>query len=130
QLNQRRVARLDIADKERLSEGLARIDTLAAKMTAMLNELLDVARLEAGQPIDLNRQKVDLVALARQVVAELQPTSERHPLRVEAAEPQLTGRWDPVRLERVLVNLLSNAIKYSPSGGEIAIGIGKSSEFR
>jgi PAS domain S-box-containing protein len=128
QVNLRRIERLDIAGKERLSEGLARVNTLATKMTAMLNELLDLARLEAGRPIDLDRQIVDLVALVRQIIAELQPTSERHRLRVEAAVPRLTGRWDAVRLERVLVNLLSNAIKYSPSGGEITIGVGKSSE--
>jgi signal transduction histidine kinase len=105
-----------------LARGLANIDVAASKMTGLVGELLDIARLQSGRPLDLNRAPADLVALARQAIAD-QHVDERHELRVETAVESLTGLWDAMRLERVLANLLSNAIKYSPDGGPVTIEI-------
>jgi PAS domain S-box-containing protein len=134
QLNLRRVERAAIPEGERLVEGLRRIEGAATRMTAMINQILDVAHLQAGRPLELNLAPVDLVALARQIVADHQATADRHQLRVIADPPELLGRWDAVRLERVLVNLLANAVKYSPDGGEIEVTIsaelgGRRAEF-
>jgi signal transduction histidine kinase len=90
-------------------------------MTALLDELGDMAQLDAGAPLHLHRQAVDLVALSRQAVHELQLTSPQHDLRVMASVPALVGQWDRRRLERVLTNLLMNAVKYSPDGGAITL---------
>jgi len=87
----------------------------------MIDELLDASRLQAGRPLDLNRQRTDLVALARRLVAEQQWGAERHEITLTAATPELIGPWDPARLERVLANLLSNAVKYSPEGSDIQV---------
>jgi signal transduction histidine kinase len=108
---------------ERLAESLDGITTTVARMTALIDTLLDVARLQSGQPLPLDPQETDLVALARQVVAEQGATSEQHQVRVETPLPSLVGRWDAPRLQRVLTNLLDNAIKYSPDGGAIVVRV-------
>jgi signal transduction histidine kinase len=94
-------------------------------MASMLDELLDLARLRMGQPLELHRRSTDLVALACDVAAELQPSTEFHQVRVETELDQLVGEWDPSRLGRVLVNLVENAIKYSPSGGDVIVSVGR-----
>ncbi|HEX2170908.1 MAG TPA: HAMP domain-containing sensor histidine kinase, partial [Dehalococcoidia bacterium] len=90
----------------------------------VINELLDVASLQMGRPLDLDRQPTDLVALVSQAVADAQHAVDCPALRVEADAPQVVGEWDAARLERVVANLLSNAIKYSPAGGEIMLTVG------
>ena len=87
----------------------------------MINELLDLTRLQMGRSLDLDPQPMDLVRLARQVVSEYQQTTDRHVIELELEVPSLEGTWDPQRLERMLANLFSNAIKYSPDGGTITV---------
>jgi signal transduction histidine kinase len=92
-------------------------------MTRLSDSLLDMTRTQMGHPLPLDRRPVDLVALARAVVAEQQHSTERHQLRLDAAVPALVGVWDAARLERLLENLLSNAVKYSPAGGDVTLTV-------
>lgn len=121
QILQRRVARSSGPDAERLLEGLRTIDATTTRIAAMLNELLDITRLEMGRPLDLDRQPVDLVLLARQAVDEQQQTTERHRIAIESSVESLVAPSDPERIARVLGNLLANAIKYSPDGGTVTV---------
>jgi PAS domain S-box-containing protein len=104
-----------------VQDGLGSIERAAGRITAQINELLDLSRLQSGRPLELDRRPTNLVALARQVAATHEQISGRHRITVESPVPELVGYWDPVRLERVLANLLSNAIKYSPQGGPIVL---------
>jgi signal transduction histidine kinase len=97
-------------------------------MWAMIGELSDVARLQAGRPLDLRERPMDLVALVQQEAQLQQLTTERHQVRVEAPASPMIGEWDPDRLARVISNLLANAIKYSPNGGEVVVTIGERSD--
>jgi signal transduction histidine kinase len=90
-------------------------------MLAQLEELLDLAQLQAGRPLALQRHATDLVALARTSMHEHQQTTRQHQLHLVAPMERLVGQWDALRLARVLNNLLSNAIKYSPEGGAITL---------
>lgn len=121
QLLQRTAARDGAVPPERLAATLASISTSVGQMAAQMDELLDVARLQLGQALTLDRRPTDLVALARDKVAARGQASEQHTLRLEATAAELVGDWDATRLARVLDNLLSNAIKYSPEGGEILL---------
>jgi signal transduction histidine kinase len=119
----RRIARGEhIKLGSRLGDGLSRIEATVGRMTRMIDELLDVARLELGRPLELECGRVDLVALVRFRIAEHQQYTDRHFIQ-QAGEPSLVGEWDAARLERVLDNLLSNAIKYSPDGGLIRVAV-------
>ena len=90
-------------------------------MVTMLNELLDVARIQQGHALDLQLADCDLVALSRELVAEQQALTTRHTLQLDTSETTLVGHWDRARLERVLRNLLANAVKYSPAGGAVRV---------
>jgi signal transduction histidine kinase len=110
-------------DLQRVKTLLARIRGATAKMQRLIDELLDFGRLQAGQPLTLQRKPVDLVPLAAQAADQHQHTSSLHKIKFEATVAELTGSWDSARLDRVIDNLLSNAIKYSPSGGEVLVKV-------
>jgi PAS domain S-box-containing protein len=121
QILHRQAVRLPGREASQLADGLRAIDHTATRLTGMINELLDVARLQMGRPLLLDRQQVDLADLARQLAAELQPSSERHELVVDVQTDHTVGAWDRARLERVIANLVSNAIKFSPEGGRVTL---------
>jgi len=111
----------DLGSSVELAEGLGQIEATARSAWSLIEELLDLARLQVGRGLDLQWRSMDLVATVRDIVASQQATTAEHQLRLETEVPALVGEWDPARLERVITNLLSNAIKYSPQGGEIEI---------
>lgn len=121
----RRLSRPDPPDIPSTIEGLRNIDHTSTRLTGMINELLDVTRLQMGRPIDLERQPMDLLALAHEVVTDFIPFAERHQIQVRCDSPDLHGVWDRGRLERVLTNLISNAIKFSPHGGAITLTLSR-----
>jgi PAS domain S-box-containing protein len=101
-------------------EALEDIDLAVQRLDTLTDDLLDVARLQAGRFI-LHRGQTDLVKLTRRVVAQRQLTTERHTLSFHPAMEQVIVHCDAGRIEQVLANLLSNAIKYSPDGGPIKV---------
>jgi signal transduction histidine kinase len=121
QILQRQTARMKGPEGQRVGDGLRAIDQTATRLTAMINELLDVARLQMGRPLLLDRQPTNLADLARQVVAELQPSTDRHDIEIQSRSDEPIGPWDRPRLERVVSNLVSNAIKFSPEGGRVTL---------
>jgi PAS domain S-box-containing protein len=92
------------------------------RMERLINDLLDVGRIETHQ-LELRRRELDLVALVRQLAAEVGRSSSRHPIVVTSSRDQIIGSWDGDRLSQVFANLLTNAIKYSPEGGPINVTI-------
>jgi signal transduction histidine kinase len=126
----RRVSRQPSApETDRVLEGLARIQSAATRMERMMNELLDAARLQTGEPLVLEREAVDLVQVLGEALAEHQATTDQHRLRLETDLEQVIGEWDGPRLRRVVDNLLNNAIKYSPGGGEIVVRLRADQEW-
>lgn len=115
QLLGRRVERNKL-DEGYLIEAMASINNSVERMTTQLDDLLEVARLRAGAPLELRRVNVDLGQLVTQWAADYQRTTERHIITVEPIEEPVVCSVDVNRIERVVTNLLSNAIKYSDGG--------------
>jgi signal transduction histidine kinase len=117
QLLQRRLGgRLGDGDRQSLAVILRQLDRLGR----MVNDLLDLSRIDAGRLI-LVREPCDLVALARTAATEYH--TPEYPIEIVAEVETVIGRWDPWRLEQVLANLLSNAVRYSRPGQPIAIRV-------
>jgi signal transduction histidine kinase len=94
----------------------------ADRLLELINDLLDIARLEAGK-LELKRLPLDLEGLIREVSRALRPQikSKGQHLRLDLAGPLPVVTGDPERLTQILLNLISNAHKYTPQGGIITV---------
>jgi signal transduction histidine kinase len=104
-------------DPARLGRALANVETQAGKVNRLVDQLLDVTRLDAGRLV-LEQRPTDLSELLREAVEAAQAQTTQHTLVVQAL-PVLCAWVDALRLEQVFTNLLGNAIKFSPQGGTI-----------
>lgn len=98
-----------------------RIEMSSDQATALIEELLDITRLQMGRPLDLVRKPTLVNQLVRHIVDEFRVTSDRHRFRIVTGQDMIVGSFDEHRIARVLSNLLSNAVKYSDPESEIVI---------
>ena len=100
------------------------MDRQVTKLSRIVDDLLDVARITRGQ-IELRKEPVDLVALAGHAVDAIRPQLQscNHRLKVSLPDRPAIVFADPVRIEQVAENLLSNAAKYTPAGGYIGFSL-------
>jgi heavy metal sensor kinase len=98
------------------------------RMTALVDDLLVLARLEAQGSVALEMQRVDLRAVARDVFeqARMLPSAHGRDLvfRVDNAEVAIV-RGEPRRLHQVLLNLTTNALQHAPDGGQVRLTVGR-----
>jgi PAS domain S-box-containing protein len=108
---------------DRTEKRLKRAARQVERLTHLVNDLLDVARINGGR-LDLHPESLDLATLAREVIGRFSEDAERAGCAVTVlAGGPIVGRWDAPRMEQVLVNLLSNAMKFG-SGKPIEVSIG------
>lgn len=109
----------DLAPGE-MKEYAADINKDAQRLNRLINDMLDLSRMEAGR-MTLDREPTDLNAIVSDVAERIRPNAPDHPISLELdpSLPRLAGDRD--RLTQVVSNLLSNAVKYSPTGGPIVV---------
>jgi signal transduction histidine kinase/DNA-binding response OmpR family regulator len=101
-------------------EWIEHIHTGGQHLLALINDVLDLAKVEAGR-LELDREPFDVRGLVTDTVAGLRPLAERKRLTITSngdAEQLVADRG---RVRQVLYNLLSNAIKFTPDGGVITV---------
>jgi len=105
-------------------ESLDSIENEVDRLTRLVGDLLLLAQAEAGK-IPLNRSIVELDTLVLEVLSEMHVlTGDKLQLRLGDID-QVLVCGDRDRLKQVLVNLVGNGIKYTPTGGEVLVGLGK-----
>jgi two-component system phosphate regulon sensor histidine kinase PhoR len=108
-----------------VKRGIKKIDALLQ----LINDLLDVARLEAGRLVQ-RQVPTDLVKIIEETVALMEPRAKEQRISLtyscEKLRPVLA---DPKNIEEILSNLLSNAVNYSPDGGEVKVSARRSGDF-
>ena len=92
----------------------------AAHLTRLLDDLLDVARLDTGK-IELQRRPLDLHVVAERALGSLAEGGKAAQHAIAVTGQTLWVDGDPTRLEQVIFNLLDNAVKYTPPGGRITL---------
>lgn len=107
--------------EERRRDMLQTIHRQASLLINMVNELLDLARIEARQGKDLKREPCRLDSLVTQAVGPMLIQGGAHELQIDVAHPDCVLDVDPEKTNRALTNVLSNAVKYSPDGGTIVV---------
>ena len=94
----------------------------ARRLASLVEMLLDVSRIATGR-LELSRQDVDLVQLARDAIDRYADEGNRAGTRVVLeGEPSVHGSWDPLRLDQVFANLLGNALKYA-AGSTVTVRV-------
>lgn len=114
--------RIDSLSRDKLRLYFENIRVSGERLLNLLNDLLDLSKLEAGK-VELNIHKHDVYELLRGCVSELAAKIAEQGLRVELAEKsnEFFGYFDHQQIFQVVINILSNAIKYSCPGGTIQI---------
>jgi signal transduction histidine kinase len=104
-----------VSDLQRKS--LSRIDSNSRHLLALINDILDITRIEAGR-MPLNLTTFNIPELVDEVMAELEPIIKRSSLTVRPQMPRSLPllKSDRQKVKQIVLNLLSNALKFTPSG--------------
>ena len=113
-----------VADHHELERVMQRIESEAARMGVLVEDLLTLARLDAERP--LGRELVDLLALATDAVHDARAVApqRRIDLVLGATDPPPVVIGDEARLRQVLGNLTTNALRHTPPSSPLVIGVG------
>ena len=96
------------------------------RLLRLVNQILDVAKLEAGQ-MRLQRRPLDLVAFVRATSEAFGPAAQAKGVVLDVDTPaSLRGAFDADAVEKILSNLLSNAVKFTPGGGRVMVTLAES----
>jgi two-component system phosphate regulon sensor histidine kinase PhoR len=94
-------------------------------MTQMMNELIELSRIETGK-IKLKLEPVDINRLVQEVVVRLTPQADRQQISIltKLTSDLPSVQADQERIQQVMTNILHNAIKFTPAGGKIEVRTG------
>ena len=104
-----------------VTHALSRVQSESARMTVLVDELLLLARLDAGRPLE--REPVDLSRLTIETTSDAQVARADHRWRLELPDEPVLVEGDELRLHQVLANLLSNAGKHTPAGSTVGVAL-------
>ncbi|MCL4552635.1 MAG: PAS domain-containing protein [Candidatus Marsarchaeota archaeon] len=96
------------------------IDGQIDKMAALVNELLDISRIQTGRFV-LNGSRGEIGEIIGRSIAAIQSTAVNHEIVYRGPGRLVYGDWDGERVEELVLNLLANAVKYSPDGGRVEV---------
>ena len=105
---------------EQRDEAIHRIGVSANQMGGLVEDLLLLARLDEGRPMD--REPVDLSAVVRDVVADVLTTAPTRTIALDAPSSTVV-MGDEVSLRKIAVNLISNAVRHTPSAALVAVRV-------
>ncbi len=108
-------------------ESLSRAHRQSKRLAALINDLLDVSRIEAGR-IEMKQEQVQIDWIAKGRIEELRPQADEKLislfLETQSNLPRMVGDSD--RIGQIFVNLIGNAIKFTPDNGKVTVRISKS----
>ncbi len=101
---------------------LSRMDAQLNKLVKLINDLLDISRMQTGQ-LEYRQEPFELDVLAQEVIENMRGMTQTHSLILENSEPVCVF-GDRDRIGQILINLLTNAIKYSPHADKVLVQVG------
>ena len=117
-----------VSDEQR--EFLSDILTSAGHLLRLINDILDLSKIEAGK-MQFRPERRPIQTLAAEVCEVVRPLAEKKNLQLTIDAPsELTAVLDPSRFKQVLYNFLSNAVKFTPAGGRVSVRVTPEGESR
>ncbi|MGH9301294.1 MAG: sensor histidine kinase [Acidimicrobiales bacterium] len=110
-----------VSKPDELASAMSRIESEAARMSTLVDDLLLLARLDQGRP--LRRDRVDLRAIASDALADAQASDHDRPLTLDVPPVPVVVIGDEDRLRQVLANLVSNALTHTPVATPVIIRV-------
>ena len=108
-------------DPQTQRELLDIIHRQTAALVKIIDELLDLARIDARGTLDFHMQTLDLLDLTQKTIADLNFDADKWPVHISAQLADITAIADQAKIRQALINVLGNAQKYSPQGGPIQV---------
>ncbi len=108
-------------DPDALAQAMTKVRAEAARMTSLVEDLLLLARLDAGRP--LARTEVDVTRLVLECVEDARVTGTDHRWLLELPEEAVSVTGDELRLHQVVTNLLTNATRHTPPGTTVVSAV-------
>jgi len=116
-----RDGQFDPSTRERF---LAQIHSSGKHLLALINDILDLSKIEAGQ-MELRLEMASVPSVIDDVARTVEPLAAQKHLRIDwQAGPQRRALVDPGKLKQMILNLVSNAIKFTPEGGHVTVAVG------
>jgi two-component system OmpR family sensor kinase len=106
-----------------ISYAMERVESEATRMSGLVDDLLLLARLDQGRPVD--REDVDLTALLVDVVSDAHVAGPDHSLDLDLPDDPIIVSGDNARLHQVVANLLSNARTHTPAGTHVSVRLAR-----
>ena len=119
------IAGANIESQDRVVECLGKITKSSRHLLGLINEVLDMARIESGR-MSLAEEDFSLPELVDNLLTLTKPAIDEHHHQLEVHVEHIEHEavcGDSLRIQQVFVNLMSNAIKYTPDGGSITFSI-------
>lgn len=108
---------------EKMSYYLTRMDAQITRLTKLINDLLDLSKMQAGQLL-YREERIEIDTLVQEVIEMIEGATQTHRLLLEGRTRALVvGDYD--RIGQALTNLINNAIKYSPEADKILVRLAK-----
>ena len=99
------------------------IDNECDRLRRLIDDLLNVSRIESGRALQMNWSLFDPISAIERVMHAQSSYTDRHELIFKYDGPLIELLGDADKFDQILTNLLSNAIKYSPSGGQVTVKV-------
>ena len=119
------IAGANIESQDRVIECLGKITKASRHLLGLINEVLDMARIESGR-MSLAEEDFSLPELVDNLLTITKPAIDEHKHQLEVHVEHLEHEavcGDSLRIQQIFVNLMSNAVKYTPDGGNVTLTI-------
>ena len=116
-------------DEERKNRFLKIINEESMGLSALINDLLDLSRIESGRGFKITKALTDIKEVILENVDIFQEQTDKHTFKVNLPDDLVKIEADKDKIGQVMENLLSNALKFSPEGGEVNITLNKADKL-
>lgn len=100
----------------------------ASRLIKMINDLLDIEKLESGR-FDLDLKESDVLETIDRAVASIEALARAKNITIKTPDQSISAVFDADRIEQVFTNVLSNAVKFAPEESEIVVSLKKETNF-